>query len=153
MELPNIYNLNKGITLIEVIIVIAIIGLIISLGTVVSFGSYQKYYFRSENTILVSILMRARSRAMSNSYESPHGVCYVSPNYIIFRGTICNSVLGTNELIPANTEIANLSNFSGTFPTVVFTQLSGITTTATIHITDGISTQDITINNEGVIDW
>ena len=156
MASPNTYNLNKGISLIEIIIVISIIGFIISFGLIISLDSYRKYYFRSERTIIVSVLERARSRAMNNLYESPHGVCYISPNYVIFRGKTCTTGLGTNELLSANSSIADASNFSVTFPTIVFNQLGGTTTPAVlppITVTDGISSANITINYEGRIDW
>ncbi len=146
-------NTIKGFSLIEIIVVMAIIGIIMSIGLMFDFNSFKGYYFRSERATLVSILERARSRAMNNYYGTSHGVCFISPNYIIFKGSTCTSGSPDNELIPANQKIYTSSNFSSTFPTIVFSQLTGTTTGGTIHITDGLRSGDITINNEGTINW
>jgi len=146
-------NKNKGLTLIEIIVVIAIFGMIIAFGSIIDLGSFKRNTFLAEQSVLVSVLQKARSHSMNNIFESAHGVCYVSPNYVIFRGrTTCLPTGVTDETIPANINIA--SNSGTIFPSeVIFSQLTGKTTAVTIHITDGIKSADITINNEGTIDW
>jgi len=153
---------SVGFTLIEIVVVIAILGMILVFGLITNLNSFQRDTFRSEQSTLVSILEKARNRSMNNIFGSSHGVCYIAPNYIIFRGrTNCLPTSSVDELIPANTNIANLSNFSTTFPTVIFSQLAGrlvpqltpINNELIIHMTDGIKSADIKINNEGTINW
>ena len=141
---------KKGFTLIEIIVVIAILVVVISFGMIVDFSSFSSSTFQNEESKIIALLQKARSRSMSNMFNTTHGVCYIPPDYVIFRGNTC--VAG--ESIPANTNIA--SNSSTSFPAVIFSQLTGNTTSATdiiIHLTDGIKGADITINNEGTINW
>ena len=146
-------GMNKGFTLIEIIVVIAVIGIIISFGTIMDLSVLERDTFSTERSTIVSVLEKARSRAMANMFESPHGVCYVAPNYVIFQGSTCTA--SGSELIPANQNIAVLSDFTNPakFPTIVFTQLSGNTTGSTIVLTDGVKSSNIEINNEGTINW
>ncbi len=147
-------NKQGGLTLVELIVVIAIIGVIISFGLVISMDSYRAYYFRSERSKIVSVLERARSRSLSNYFQVEHGVCFITSNYVIFRGrSTCTPGATTDELIPANTDIASKSNFSGTFPTIIFSQLTATTTGGTINITDGNRSAIINVNYEGKINW
>lgn len=146
------YKTKQGFTLIEILVAVAVVGVIIGFGMTIDLSSLRSDTFQAEETTIVSALQKARSRSMANMYESVHGFCYIAPNYILFRGrTTCLPTSGTDETIPANINIA--SNASSSFPTFVFTQLSGTTTGATIHITDGTKSDDIIINNEGTINW
>src|SRR3989338_2614791 len=139
-----------GFTLIEIIVVIGILIVIISFGIIVDFSSLTFGTFQTEESKIISVLERARSRSMANMFDTTHGVCYLAPNYVIFRGT-CIVGASTNELILANTNIAE--NSGTIFPTLVFDILTGNTTEDIIIITDGVKTKEITINNEGAINW
>ena len=141
---------KSGFTLIEVLVVIAILAFIISLGTIFDINSIKLDSFNTERATIVSLLEKARSRSMTNMFQTSHGLCYIAPNYILFR-TNCVAGSATNELISANTNIA--SNPSTTLPIIIFDQLTGNNTGGTIHITDGTKSADITINNEGTINW
>ena len=135
--------------MVEIIVVIGILTVIIAFGMVIDLNVFKGDTFRAEEATIVSILEKARSRAMANMFESPHGVCYISPDYVIFRDGICDK-LGTDETVPSNTNIT-VSFISAT--SVIFNQLAGTTTGATIRITDGVKIEDIIINNEGRINW
>src|SRR3989344_1324426 len=139
-----------GVTLIEIILVIGILIFIISFWIILGFSFFTFGTFQTEESKIISVLERARSRSMANMFDTTHGVCYLAPNYVIFRGT-CIVGASTNELILANTNIAE--NSGTIFPTLVFDRLTGNTTGVTIHITDGIKSADIIINNEGTINW
>lgn len=141
---------NSGFTLIEILVVIAITGIILSFGMTLDIDTVKSDNFLAERATIVSILERARSHAIANLFDTNHGVCYIEPNYIVFKGNICTTT--DSELIPANTNIA--SNPQTTFPEkITFERLSGRTSETTIYITDGSSEAEITINNEGAIHW
>lgn len=140
----------RGFTLVEILIVISIISFIGTLGLFISMDAYRAYMSRSERDTVVSILEKARSRSMANLYQTSWGVCYAAPNYIIFRGSACIPGALTNETISASPS-AGIAGLSA--PGIVFTQLSGMTTGATIVITENGRTETITINNEGTILW
>ena len=141
----------KGFTLIEVLIVIAIVTILVGLGLNINIDTYKGYLFRSERSVLVSTLERARSRAMNNYFETTHGVCYIAPNYIIFRGTTCAEGSPTNDVIPENS-VVNVSGLSASFP-VIFEQLSGRADEKEITLSEGGRTSVISINSEGTINW
>lgn len=142
---------SRGFTLIEILVVVAIIGIIVSLAATADLNTLKGDTFRAEESTIVSMLTLARSRAMNNMFETSHGVCYVAPNYVIFQGSTCDSAASTSELTPANISIA--SNGSTIFPAFVFNRLTGNTTNGVIHITDGVKSADIILNNEGTINW
>ncbi len=146
-------------TIIEILIVIAVIGMIITFGSFINVNVFSSDTFRTEEYTIVSILEKARSRSMANMYDTSHGVCYIAPNYVIFREADghCVNGVSSNELIPANANIASYSSFSSSakFPIINFTRLSGDVGTAPIDIllTDGTKSAHILINNEGTITW
>lgn len=138
----------KGFTLIEIIVTIAVLTAILSFGMTINLNAFTGDIFLAEQSKIVGILERARSHAMANMFESVYGVCYNSPNYIIFRDrTACLPVSNLDEIIPADKSITI------TFPTIVFNQLTGNTTGATINIANEIKSANIVINNEGTINW
>jgi len=161
MALLKTYNHNKsGFTLIEMLIAIAILIMIFSFGIFLSINSYKGYIFRSEKSVLLSVLERARSRAINNMFESNHGVCFVSPNYIIFIGNSCIPGEPTNETISANTSL-KISGLSESSP-IVFEQLTGKITPQISPYSDeyiitleqaGRVPETISINNQGRISW
>ncbi|OGI64952.1 hypothetical protein A3A95_02255 [Candidatus Nomurabacteria bacterium RIFCSPLOWO2_01_FULL_39_18] len=154
--MATLYKTKQGLTLIEILVVVAIIGIIISFGMSIDLNAFRRDTFQAEESTIVALLGKARSRAMSNMFDTAHGVCYIAPNYIVFRGT-CVAGIPTNELTPANAAIATASDFSNPakFPSVVFNRLAGTVTGSTIDITvtDGLKTEHIIINNEGTINW
>lgn len=147
--------LNRGFTLIEILVVIGILTVIIAFGMTINLSAFTSGTLQSEESKIVSILQRARSHAMANMFASSFTVCYVSSNYVISHDGICDGS-GTDEIIPANTNIATTSNFSTNFDAshaVVFNQLDGTTIGVTINVKDSVKTLPITINNEGTINW
>jgi len=141
----------RGFTLVEIVVVISIIAVVLMAGLYMGVDVFHGAMFRSERFVLVSVLERARSRAMANIDHKPWGVCYVAPNYVLFSGTSC----AAGENIPANVTVVAASNFGAiTNPnSMVFAQLSGTTTPASITITEENRTSTISTNYEGTIVW
>lgn len=153
----NIFSLNKkgpalkGFTLIEILVVVSILAILIGLGLFMSMDSYRAYLSRSEQGTVVSLLERARSRAMANVHQTVWGVCYIAPDYIIFRGTACAAGAPANETTPGNPS-AVIAGLDSTSP-VIFSQLAGTTTNATVSVTQQGRVSTIVINHEGTIIW
>ena len=155
MELPSSYNLNKkerGFTLLEVVLVLALCSLLLTLGFFMSVQTLKGTYSRTDHSVIVSFLQAARSRAMSNIEQSSYGVCFIAPNYVLFKGAVCTTD-ATVESSPANPMVASRSDFSHTFGATVFTQLSGTTTGATITMLEDGRVRVIVITHEGNIIW
>ncbi len=135
----------RGFTFIEVIVTIGIFVVILSFGLVLSIDAYRGYLFRAERTIVVSALERARSRAMTNYEQSSWGVCKLGASYQVFKGSTCAS----GDAIPSNLNVTVTGLDSG----VVFSQLSGTTTDATITLSDVSRSATISVNSEGTVLW
>src|ERR1700690_15728 len=109
---------NKGITLIEVIVVIALVAIVSSFGLFISMDNYNDSSFRNERDLFISALMHARAQAMDNTCldtstvnctdGKEHGVYIdktgndVVTDYVIFQGATYNAEDPTNEIIKAN---------------------------------------------------
>lgn len=139
---------QSGFTAIEIIIAIGLLALLTGLGLFLSFDFYRGYSFRYEERMLISMLQKARSMAINNIEQMPHGVRFETDHYIFFRGSAYDIHDPQNATIPFGTGVTA----TGTVQ-FIFQQLSGNTSTGTIRLTDGTKNADITINNEGAIIW
>lgn len=143
--------LSAGFTLIEVMIVIVITLFFAGIGLFLSADVYHSSLFRADAYIVVSALQRARSRAISNINENPHGVRVETTGYTIFQGATFGTDVATHEFLP----IRSGYTFNLPLPIdVVFKQLSGETDfNGNINITNTAKTITVNINSEGGIDY
>lgn len=151
-----IRKVSKGFTLMEIIVVLAILGFVISIGLLVSLDFYKTYAYKSERNILVGVLEKARSRSMANINQSAHGV-YIDTtnhNYIIFQGqTYATRNSSYDQVFPINPSI-NLIGVPSLPAAVVFSRLSGTTTSETLTMSDGTGrTGTVDIGTDGQINW
>lgn len=141
---------EAGFTLIEIIIVIAIIVFIGVIGVVVGLDSYQRYLFRSDLDTAAALLSKARSSAVHSIGQTSHGVYFGdSDNFILFRGT---SYATRDASFDLSVEKSKVTTASGA-DEVVFNPPSGESTEENLEIENGIQSFNITINEEGGIDW
>jgi Tfp pilus assembly protein PilE len=148
--------------MVEILVVMGIFIVLMGIGGVIGFNAYKGYLFRSERSTAVSVLERARSRAMANYYESKHGVCYnqTTHSYELFKGSTCVFGSSDNEIIPGN------PNASTTLGVMVFDQLTGNPNPSPSGTEDGCDEDEksilikesdkesyICINNVGRINW
>ncbi len=146
MNLPVIYKINKGFTLIEVLVVIGL--LIILLGAVVlADPSYvTRQVSRSEVATVVSALQKARSQSMNNIGQKPHGVYFDDANdYVIFSGTYDPGNANNIKL-----EKGTTVTITSAPEKIIFEQISGNTNAETVVFSDG---KEIKINQFGLIEW
>ncbi len=146
MKSPNTYapHNTTAFTLIEILIVVSIFSALAGMGLVMSMQTFRSGIHRSEVETVVSLLQKARSRALAHSEQSSWGVCYVAPNYLLFKGSVCTGI----ETTPANTSFP--ASFSAS---VIFSALSATTTGAVITVTEKGQVRTITVNGEGMIVW
>lgn len=139
--------------MIEVVITLSIMMVLFGIGLFMTMDAFRGFNFRSERDTIVSLLEKARSRSMANINETQWGVCYIEPNYVIFRGSTCTPVNATNEPLPANQKVALDSNFTSAFPVIVFDQLTGDTTGVSLTVVQDSRSASISTNHEGTIIW
>lgn len=160
----NYSKQNRGISLIEIIIVIGLFGVVASLGTFVSITDFQNNSFRDERDLLVIALEHARALAMHNICEGictdgkAHGVhietnAGVISQFIIFQGTLYNKNNPSNIIIEVGKNFSKIITLTG--PTdIYFQQLSGSADPTTFTLSDNLTHSSIvSINDEGQISW
>jgi Tfp pilus assembly protein FimT len=142
--------------MVELMVTIAILSIIAGLGILMSMEFLKNSFHRSERDVIITLLERARSRAMSNVSQTAWSVCYVTPDYVIAKGAVCDAAHAYDRL-PGNAVITNASEFSNPakFPTIVFTQLTGDVSTSPILtiVEPGQPNRIISINHAGTIIW
>lgn len=157
MNSHRIYILSReaGFTFIEVMLVAAITLFFAGMGIFLSTDVYRSGLFRADADTVISALQRARSRAINNINESPHGVRIQTSGYTIFQGPdFVGRDASKDEFIP----IGSGYTFSPTPPIdIVFQQLSGETAFDGNIVITNVSKNPIpitvNINNEGRIDF
>lgn len=139
-----------GFTLVEIAVVLGILALILVMGLPFGIDTYRNYLLTSETRNLVSILRRAQEFAFSNKNESSYGLYAADGEFILFKGdSFAGRDAAFDEKYPREPSIA----VSG-FTEIVFSKLSGKpNVTSTINLSNGLTSQTVEINEEGVIFW
>lgn len=141
---------KNGFSLIEVIIVLAILVVISGLAFSAGYGLYRSQPLVSEKDSLVSLLRRARAKAMNNINQSDHGVFIGSSKYTVFQG---GSYAGRDAEL--DEEFPRLAGATLEGPTeIVFSALEGAANTSgTIAISTASGRVETSVNYEGRISW
>jgi len=131
--------MERGFTLIEILVVVGMITLLFAAGAFIDSSNFGRELLASERATLVSVLQKARSRAMNNVGAEEHNVTLDSDNYLLDG----DETIERNE----NIEIAGLDD-------ITFEQLSGETEDiGEIILSDGIRSKTITVHGGGLIEW
>jgi len=141
-------RLVSGFSVIEVSVVIGLFGMLIALGLLLSMDVWRGSSFQSEQDVVLSLLYKARSRAISNINEHNHGLRIEEDEYILFEvdddgTTHINEVpfnMGGDFDFPDDTEI-------------VFTARTGETDGHTLTMEGQGKSRTFDINEEGGITW
>ncbi|MCD6550213.1 hypothetical protein J7K24_01555, partial [bacterium] len=140
----------KGVTFLEILIIVGIVAIIFVLTVPIGFRFYKSQYLYNTTEGIIQALRRARFQALSQS-ESNYGVFLgsgKSGRYILFRG---NSYADRED--EEIFEVPEDIFFSG-ISEVVFSKFDGLpSATGSIFITDGFATHTIDINQEGRITY
>ncbi len=158
MESP-IDRIHRAFTLIETLVVLGLIGALMTLSLLLSMDVYRSTAFRSTRAVLVSTLTTARSRSLANLNQSPHGVCSLPPDLILFEGEMYDPASPMNERIPGNpaVQLTSVNDFFDCTKGVgiIFSQLEATTSeNDMIVLTErGHKNTDVRVNEEGTILW
>lgn len=148
MKLQEASKNNTGLTLIEILVVMGIIGILFVVGSFADISSIGRSSITAEQATLVSVLQKARGRAMNNIDASAHGVRVVSDAFILFNTTSLaeEEIVRNSNIIPSG------------LVEIVFEQLSGKVEDYdedddTMTLTQDASTRTVRILENGLIDW
>ncbi len=143
--------MQKGFTLIEMLVVIAVIG-IIALVVMPSFSTMrQRAVLKSATSDVLSALDKARSQTLASVNSSEYGVHFQSDKVVIFKGTVYSAVDANNEniLIASPATISTIT-LSGGGSDVYFNRLTGAPNkTGTVVVSVSSVTKTVTINATG----
>lgn len=148
---------NKGMTLIEIMVILIIIIIIstLVLSNLSNFRDAQS--LRNTTVDVVSILNKARQNTLSSVNSTNYGVHFDSSKAVLFSGTTYSSSNASNEIVLFNPSIiipASGGLNIGGGSDVIFERLTGDTLGGTIKlqlVSDSSKQKTITINKTGVI--
>jgi Tfp pilus assembly protein FimT len=145
---------NRGITLVEIMVIIAVIGILSAVVTSQFFAVKRLQVLKNAGEDIVAGIHKAKSQTLASLYSDNYGVHFQADKIVIFRGTVYNSGDPNNENIdivsPATVSSITLS---GGGSELYFNRLSGMpnkTGTVGISLTSDPSiNKTITISATG----
>lgn len=147
---------KQGITIVEMLVVIAIIGILVA----VAFPQFSKI---KENQVLkntvgdvTSALHSAQSQSLASINSSEYGVHFQSDRIIIFTGKVFSAGAGDNKTVniisPASISNVTLLGVSSATGDIYFERLSGAPSkTGTITVSTTSFSKIITISATGAV--
>ncbi len=146
-------NFQSGITIAEVVIIIAIVAIlaVISIGPLSAFR--QKQALQNTTNAVVSILNEARTKTLAGYDDTSYGVHIESGKITLFTGTSYSSSTSTNENFFVESPVTLSWSLAGSASEILFTRLTGTTNqygTITLTLPSG-STRTITITQTGSV--
>jgi|SRR3989338_6195061 len=150
----KIENLKRGITPIELIIVIAVLAIIVAIVLPQFAQIREEQVLKGVTSEVLSALNKARLETISSYNSSQYGVHFEPTQIVIFRGTSYSSGAADNEIIsitsPASITNVTFGDVSSVEGDVYFNRLSGApSTTGTVTVSTSSYAKTITINASG----
>ncbi|HVM73266.1 MAG TPA: hypothetical protein VMU13_00070 [Candidatus Paceibacterota bacterium] len=148
----------RGISFIEVIIVMALIALVANYTFVVSVGAYRATLRHMSRSSLVTALQHARAESITGHCEAqlcatgmPHGVFIQHGTYVVFEGgSYALRDTAADEVISADPA----TTARGLFEIVFAANTGDVEETGDIVLSDPTGfTSTTTIGSEGQISW
>ncbi len=148
-------HFKKGITILEIMIVLAIIGTLVAVVVPQFAKSRELQVLNSGGQDILSVLEKARTQTLSSLNSSEYGVHFESDKIILFTGKVFSSSAPSNETIditsPAAISNVTLDGVSGTSGEIYFNRLSGAPSkTGTLTLSTSSYLKIITISPTGV---
>ncbi len=144
---------QRGVTIAEIVIIIAIIGL---LTTVIAlpFSTFrQRQALQNSTNAVVAALNEARTRTLAAVGNTYYSVRIESAQVIVFVGSTYSSSTSTNEQIAIETPVTVSWSLQGGGSSITFDRLTGTTSqygTLTLSLPNG-STKTVTVSSLGTI--
>lgn len=154
ITVKNFYK--KGITIIELLVVLAVLGIISSIVIPQFSKMRENQVLKSGVQDILSSLDKARSQTLASLNSSEYGVHFETDKIIIFKGTFFPADDPNNESIsiisPASISNVTLNLVSGIPGEMYFNRLSGSPSkTGTVTISTTNYSKIITIWATGVV--
>ena len=148
MKLLRLLIINRGFTLLEVVLVVAILTILFVLVTPITLHFYQQNQLDSEFNLLQSTLRQARNFSMVNRNESAFGLYIDASNFTVFQGATYASRTASEDLIYPRSQSITIVGPSE----LNFESLSGRVASSTFTLTNTDSrVRTLFINSEGLV--
>ena len=121
------YRLNKGVTLLEAIFVMAILAILATVTFAAFSRSNTSQALEGAARTTVAVLNDARARTLASRGDDQYGVRFESDRVILFAGSSYDVDDPANEVtrLPSRVSITNIS-LSGGGSDLSFSRLSGV---------------------------
>lgn len=140
----------KGLTLSEILIVIAIIAILISFTLPLGLDFYRNQQLETQSQGVIQALRRAQLKAMSVEDDSRFGVYLTNDNYTLFKGS---SYLTRDVVFDEVFDLPIIITVSG-LREIVFSKLEGKpNVTGNIILSGDSDSRTININEMGRINY
>ena len=146
-------NFTKGISVIEMLIVVAVIGILIAVVLPQFSGVKNAQVLNSATQDVFSTLNKARSQTWASLDSSEYGVHFQADKIVLFKGTSYSSSSADNEdvnmISPATISVISLT---GGASNIYFSKLTGSpSVSGTVTISAGGKTKTVTISGTGIV--
>jgi prepilin-type N-terminal cleavage/methylation domain-containing protein len=147
-------RIQRGFTLIEISVVILVMATLLGFITINLVRSQQGASLTSAQEVLVVDLRQQQLKAMigdteGRSTSDPYGIHFDSNRYVLFHGSVYSSSDASNFTVNLDSNMQfNNPNFD-----VIFSKISGTTSTSTIELRDNTNSKlkRIHLNSLGVV--
>ena len=150
----NKTSTKRGLTLIEIIVVLGIFAIILAISMTVFINSRKTASLNSIRDTIVSTLEQAKSNALAGKGGTTHSVVFASSSFTMFTGSTFNASSTSNRIHNIDTGFALSTTYTSN-NTVTFSRLNGLpqaSGTITIKsLSDASSTKSIQIGTQGDI--
>jgi prepilin-type N-terminal cleavage/methylation domain-containing protein len=148
--------MKRGMTMIEIMVVMGVFVVLASIALHFTIHSFQGSSVHSDRDEFVALLQRARAQSISNVCNGSactdgvaHGVAIIGSQYVLFQGESYATRDADQDAVFEATELVARSGSSE----VVFTQLSGTTTGAQFVHVSSLYVSTTTVESNGRIWW
>lgn len=140
---------SSGLSLIEVLLVIAILAFLVFLTLPLSVDFYKNQQLNTVADEIVQALRRAQNKAVSGESDKKFGVYITTGEYVLFQTD--SNYIGRDQSFDEKFKVVDLINFSS-INEVVFSKLTGLpSVSGKIILTNDTDSLAIDINRGGAV--
>jgi prepilin-type N-terminal cleavage/methylation domain-containing protein len=141
-------KINWGFTIIELMIVLGIFAIILAIILPINVNRSLAQQVSSEQKIVISLLQRARTQAITNQNDSSHGLYITDGEYVLFAG---DSYTTRDEDLDIVFSISEGIDVSGA-EEMVFQRLIGTSASQSLTLIGATDSKIIHISENGLIE-